>query len=257
MVPASYGISTFQLSSQYCIFQPQVQLYFHFQLDFLLPVLVYDKSSPDIFCSSPRCNALLYRDAMLYYIVLEYSMYSIWIVLTIMACGNGNTVALLTPGAGKIWGDFVTINPDPSTSRKQPWKCTRCHHKYGKTSANASRVAQHVCGRARNVSGCPGATIDDKNRFPTHFCLPPASSIPSSSTTACATSLVRPSPSSQKGPRERTEEDVVREAFGEKERQAFVTNRLEDVVPVNCWHNTILSCAVDENLQSISVLVNH
>ena len=28
-------------SSQYCIFQLQVQLYFHFQLDFLLPVLVF------------------------------------------------------------------------------------------------------------------------------------------------------------------------------------------------------------------------
>ena len=55
-------------SSQYCIFQLQVQLYFHFQLDFLLPVLVYDKSSPDMLSSSPRCNvtsprcnALLYR----------------------------------------------------------------------------------------------------------------------------------------------------------------------------------------------------
>jgi hypothetical protein len=32
-----------------------------------------------------------------------------------VACGNGNTVPLLTPGAGKIWGEFVTINPDPST----------------------------------------------------------------------------------------------------------------------------------------------
>ena len=44
--------------NQYCIFQLQVQLYFHFQLDFLLPVLVFDKSLPDMFCSSPRCNAL-------------------------------------------------------------------------------------------------------------------------------------------------------------------------------------------------------
>ena len=79
LAPVSYGISTFQLSSQYCIFQLQVQLYFHFQLDFLLPVLVFDKSSPDMLSSSPR----LARDAMLYYIVLEYSMYSIWIVLTI------------------------------------------------------------------------------------------------------------------------------------------------------------------------------
>ena len=149
---------------------------------------------------------------------------------TVVACGNGNTVALLTPGAGKIWGEFVTINPDPSTSQKQPWKCTLCHHKYGKTSANASRVGQHVCGKAGNVSGCPGATIDDKKRFPTHFCLP-APSIPSSSTTASATSHVRPSPSSLKRPRHRTEEDVAREAFGEKERQALVVNRLEDVVP--------------------------
>ena len=150
---------------------------------------------------------------------------------TVVACGNGNTVALLTPGAGKIWGEFVTINPDPTTSQKQPWKCTLCHHKYGKTSANASRVGQHVCGKAGNVSGCPGATIDDKKRFPTHFCLPPAPSIPSSSTSASATSHVRPSPSSLKRPRHRTEEDVAREAFGEKERQALVVNRLEDVVP--------------------------
>ena len=39
------------------------------------------------------------------------------------SCGNGNTVPLVTPGAGRIWawGEFVTINPDPSTSRKQPW----------------------------------------------------------------------------------------------------------------------------------------
>ena len=66
-------------SSQYYIFQLQVQLYFHFQLDFLLPVLVYDKSSPDML-------SWLARDAMLYYIVLEYSMYSIWIVLTITWC---------------------------------------------------------------------------------------------------------------------------------------------------------------------------
>jgi hypothetical protein len=151
--------------------------------------------------------------------------------ITVVACGNGNTVPLLTPGAGKIWGEFVTINPDPTTSRRQPWKCTLCHHKYGKTSANASRVAQHVCGRAGNVAGCPGATMDEKRRFPTHLCLPPVPSIPSSSTTASATSLVRPSPSSQKRPRERTEEDVMREAFGEKERQAFVTNRLQEVVP--------------------------
>jgi hypothetical protein len=149
--------------------------------------------------------------------------------ITVVACGNGNTVPLLTPGAGKIWGDFVAINPDPSTSRKQPWKCTLCHHKYGKTSANASRVAQHVCGRAGNVAGCPGATMDDKKRFPTHYCLPPVSSIPSASTTVSATS--RPTPSSHKRPRERTEEDVTREAFGEKERQALVSNRLEDVVP--------------------------
>ena len=55
-------------SSQYCIFQLQVQLYFHFQLDFLLPVLVFDKGSPVMLSSSPRCkltsprcNALLYR----------------------------------------------------------------------------------------------------------------------------------------------------------------------------------------------------
>ena len=76
---------------------------------------------------------------------------------TVVACGNGNTVPLLTPGAGKIWGEFVTINPDPSSSHKQPWKCTLCHHRYGKTSANASRVGQHVCGKAGNVTGCPGA----------------------------------------------------------------------------------------------------
>ena len=152
---------------------------------------------------------------------------------TVVACGNGNTVALLTPGAGKIWGDFVTINPDPSTSRKQPWKCTRCHHKYGKTSANASRVAQHVCGKTGNVSGCLGASIDDKKRFPRLLSPPPAHPVPSSSiTTASATSLVQPSAaSSLKRPRERTEEDLVREAFGEKERQALVVNRLEDVVP--------------------------
>ena len=153
--------------------------------------------------------------------------------ITVVACGNGDTVPVLRPGAGKIWGEFVTINPDSSTSRKQPWKCTLCHHKYIKTSANASRVAQHVCGRAGNVSGCPGATIDDKNRFPQMLSSPPAHPVPSvSTTTASATSLVRPSAaSSLKRPRERTEEDVVREAFGEKERQAFVTNRLEDVVP--------------------------
>ena len=150
---------------------------------------------------------------------------------TVVACGNGNTVALLTPGAGKIWGEFVTINPDPSTSLKQPWKCTLCHHKYGKTSANASRVGQHVCGKAGNVTGCPGATMDHKKRFPTHISLPPVPSIPSTSTTASATSLVRPSPPSHKRPRERTEQDVMREAFGEKERQALVSNRLEDVVP--------------------------
>ena len=147
---------------------------------------------------------------------------------TVVACGNGNTVALLTPGAGKTWGDFVTINPDPTTSLKQPWKCTLCHHKYGKTSANASRVGQHVCGKGGNVTGCPGATMDDKKRFPTHMSLPPVPSIPSTSTTASATSLVPPS---HKRPRERTEEDVMREAFGEKERQALVSNRLEDVVP--------------------------
>ena len=81
------------------------------------------------------------------------------------------------------------------------------------------------------MAGCPGATMDDKKRFPTHLCLPPAPSIPSSSTTASATSLVRPLPSSQKRPLERTEEDVMREAFGEKERQALVSNRLQDVIP--------------------------
>ena len=152
---------------------------------------------------------------------------------TVVACGNGNTVPLVTPGAGKIWGEFVTINPDPSTSCKQPWKCTRCHPKYGKTSANVSRVGQHVCGKAGNVSGCPGVTIDDKKRFPRLLSSPLlAHPVPSSSTTtASATSNMRPSPSSLKRLRERTEEDVVREAFSEKERQAFVTNRLEDVVP--------------------------
>ena len=152
---------------------------------------------------------------------------------TVVACGNGNTVPLTTPGEGKTWGDYVTINPDPSTSRKQPWKCTLCHHKYGKTSANASRVGQHVCGKEGNVKGCPGATHEDKKRFPRFISLPQArSTVPSSSTTtASATSHIRPSPSSLKRPLERTEEDVRRETFSEQERQALVTNRLENVVP--------------------------
>ena len=101
---------------------------------------------------------------------------------TVVACGNGNTVPLTTPGQGKTWGDYVTINPDPSTSRKQPWKCTLCHHKYGKTSANASRVGQHVCGKEGNVKGCPGATHEDKKRFPRFISLPQdRSTVPSSS----------------------------------------------------------------------------
>ena len=151
---------------------------------------------------------------------------------TVVACGNGNTVPLTTPGEGKTWGDYVTINPDPSTSRKQPWKCTLCHHKYGKTSANASRVGQHVCGKEGNVKGCPGATHEDKKRFPRFISLPQEPTVPSSSTTtASATSHIRPSPSSLKRPRERTEEDVRRETFSEQERQALVTNRLENVVP--------------------------
>ena len=83
------------------------------------------------------------------------------------------------------------------------------------------------------MSGCPGATIDDKNRFPQISSSLPAHPVPSvSTTTTSATSLVRSSAaSSLKRPRERTEEDVVREDFGEKERQALVVNRREDVVP--------------------------
>ena len=81
-------------SSLYCIFQLQVQLYFHFQLDFLLPVLVLTRAHQ-------TCSVLA-RDAMLYYIVLEYSMYSIWIVLTIT----------LLQGAFRT----VTCNDHPSAS---------------------------------------------------------------------------------------------------------------------------------------------
>ena len=53
----TWSFSYIPASSRYCIFQLQVHLYFHFQLDFLLPVLVFDKGSPVMFCSSPRCNA--------------------------------------------------------------------------------------------------------------------------------------------------------------------------------------------------------
>ena len=62
-------------SSQYYTSQLQVHLCFHFQLSFLLPVLVLTRAHQS--CS------VLARDAMFYYIVLEYSMYSIWMVLTI------------------------------------------------------------------------------------------------------------------------------------------------------------------------------
>jgi hypothetical protein len=79
----TWSFSHIPASTRCCIFQLQVHLHFHFQFDFLLPVLVFWQELTSHAQFLARDAMRLARDAMLYYIVFEFSMNSIWIVLTI------------------------------------------------------------------------------------------------------------------------------------------------------------------------------